>query len=641
MADITILTFVGDWRVIVESRNAGWDQRVLMENTADGTRTLNGTTGNSFDVYGDEQNPWSLRIQHNDGTHGWQDSWLQPGPKVVSTAGSSIWQRIESEDITTSDSDRDFNDLVIRLEKLGMVDQPVKPFAVWPTTMQMMPDGIFEASLGRYFMAVRVRNIWTETWPADAAVGLTNRCRNWLAAGGIVVNDNWSPADQAAVGQEVNAGRVWVGALQPWESQVIYFKVDVTGARIGKHNVEVEVLEPTAEDLDHLNRKAKAQIFVSQTTYDSAQKAFVSTCDRGTMTVAINELFVDYNTFKRAVGKAREIFRGDDDGVDQEPGGGPPSIGRIRCPRAQLELLRQQLRDFLAGKDVDICAIWSALQCCCSRGGFDGQGGDDDDWTGRGGTGLEFFSFPTILDYRIDYHPSFTGQYGPIPFDDPWWKILLIIIAILLSLGSAASAAADLANRSDDVVIGQVTRSVLTEVGNLVDASVVTLNGNRGLTSAIFSYLDAASGEVSTTPVNSLGSIIDTPGTTLSNADIDARIAAYDAAPTDPNALAGVRVFKSGARTGLTFGIMTDVRDMVRNDHDGVTRTFIDQVFIEEDPDNPMDVGNSGDSGSLWIHLDTLRIAALNHAGPTDPPNDHAYGSRIEDVMNEMDIRFA
>jgi hypothetical protein len=113
---------------------------------------------------------------------------------------------------------------------------------------------------------------------------------------------------------------------------------------------------------------------------------------------------------------------------------------------------------------------------------------------------LAFFSFPTLVDYRINYNPAFTGHYGPIPYDDPWWKVVLAIIAILLTIAAIVSAAADLANKSDDALIGTVERAVLNVIhdetdvpttitsamtGN-VDAAIVRLNGNRGLTTRFF-----------------------------------------------------------------------------------------------------------------------------------------------------------
>src|SRR5262249_31645369 len=349
----------------------------------------------------------------------------------------------------------------------------------------------------------------------------------------------------------------------PWESRLIYFKVDVSSGQVGKHNVEVEVLEPVAEDLNHINPKARAPMQVSRTTYDPTTKTFVGSCDRGTITVSIKRLTVDYHTFKRSVGRLRELMQSG--GV----GGGTGSTGTSgsSCSRAELERVRKRLLEFLAGKDVDICGIWRELQCCCSGRGSDGGGGD---WTGQGAGDVAMFAFPTLLDYKIDYSPSITGQYGPIPFDDPWWKLLLAIIAILLTIAAFVSAAADLANHSDDVVIGKVERTILNAFkkqsdiptpitsatpGN-VDVAAIKLNGHRTLTSAIFSYKDAASDEENTTPIVSLNGRIDTTGATLTNAQIDQLFQNLSDNPGDPAAQAAMQVFKSGARSGTTPALL-------------------------------------------------------------------------------------
>lgn len=649
MPVLTELTYAGNWRITIQSRNAGWDQRVAIENSAAGNQTFSGNVGLTFEVKGNNRQPWKLRIQHNDGQSGWQDSWLSQGIEQVQ--GSCIVQVVKSEDITSSSSDLDYDDLVVRLEKIGMIDQPSKPFAVYPATVQMMPDGIFEAGLGRYFMAVRVCNVWTKTWPVNAVVGLTSRCRQWLLTEGIVVTDAWSSEDQAVVNQEVVNGRVRVGALKAWESRLVYFKVDVSGASVGKHNIEVEVLEPGAVDPDHKNRKAVSQIFVSRTIYDGVKKVFVSECDRGTLTAAIRELVVDYNTFKKAMGKSREIFR------SEEGSGTERSASSVqrRCSRAEMELIRRDLRDFLEGKSVDLCAIWRRIQCCCADG-FGGNPLDGENWTGKGGNGLEFFAFPTAIDYNIAYEKGFLGRYGPIPFDDPWWKVLLLIIAILLSLASSASAVSDLANRSDDVVIGQVKRSVFdvykseleipapTDANDpfgdpgSVDAAIVKLNGNRNLTTSIFSYLDAATGEANTSPISILNGFIDTSGKTLSNKDIKAIVDNFIADPSNPAVQDALRLYKSGARTGLTRALITSVVGHLPRKENGHTVYFRNQVYIKEDPANPCVISNSGDSGSLWLQYGSNAIVALNHAGSRE--DNSAYGTRIEDVMKALGIKF-
>lgn len=642
MADLTELSIVGDWRIRVRSKNAGFQQRVQALGTAVGNEQLAGVPGYTRDIYGNGQVPWRLKIQHNDSNTGWQDSWVREaappggGPPPVGT----ITRVIESEDLTTPTSDRDFDDLVVELQKLGMVAQPSRPHAIHPATLTMMPDGVFEATLGRHFMAVTVRNIWTRDWPAGATVGLTARSRQWLLAGGVRVIDGWSAGDQQTFDQQMTAdGRVVVGALPAWETRVVHFKVDVADAAPRKHQVEVDVAEP----LTHINRDARAPMMVTRTTYDATQGVFVSQCDRGRLVAAIRELTVDYNSLKRAVFRARELFGGGGttpSGPGGAGGGAPGGKGRDGCSPAQLEDLRRRLLAFIKGEAIDLCQLLRDLQCCCASGGGrpPGSGDDGGTWGGEAITGLEFIALPSIVDYRVEYSPAFGGQFGPLPFDDPWWKVVLAIIAILLSLGAAASAAADLANKSDDVVIGTVTRTLMDD---LVDAAVAELNGNRALTTAIFSYLDARSGEANTVPLTSLGSHIDTLGSTMSNAEIDAAITAFNSDPADPAAQAGVRVFKSGARTGLTFGRMQRVGPVNRDDNDdGVGDTlFQNQLFIEEDPAFPNGVSNSGDSGALWIHMDTLRVVALNHAGSR--ATNEAMGSRIEDVIARMAIRFA
>ena len=652
MAEITELTFKGDWRITVSSRDAGWQQRVVVSNTADGTRHLNGAPGNSMDVYGNNQASWTLQIEHNDGSHGWQPNWLRSSASISGTHHQVV---VESEDITTSSSDRDYNDLVITLEKFGMVSQPVPPFAIRPETLQEMPEGVFEASLGRYFMAVRVCNIWTAPWPHSAHVGLTDRCRTWLSAAGVQIIDAWAPEDQAAFGQQVVGGKVRVGALPAWESKMIYFKVDVTNAAVRKHQVEVQVFSDSGpENIFLLSPKAKAPIFVSRTSYDAASHSFISECDVGIMTVNIKELTVDHTTFKRAMGNARKLVAGLNGG-DKPPEGKQPEPGRM-CSRRRMVLIRHQLQAFLDGKQVDLCAILRELMCCCAHGGISGDpGGPDDPWTNGKDPGLTFFAWPTVFDYTIEYRPGFQGQYGPIPYEDPWWKVLLLIIAIILSIAAGASSVADLANRSDDVVIGTLARSIMNTLSvapaadppstdpGTIDAAVATLNGNRDLTPAVFSLLDAEGGEFYTaSPINTLGGRVDTPGTTLSNAQIDTIFQNLANNPTDPAAQAAVRAYKTGARSGVGRGVMSSIIPVyTRHDHDGVTRIFVNQIQFRQDTDTTDGMSCSGDSGSLWFQEGTNAVVALNHGGPSDDSGVRGTGSRIEDVINQINIRFA
>jgi hypothetical protein len=648
MADQTQLSFTGDWRITVTGRDASWTQRVTATGTAAGTQILGGNPGAVMDVFGNGQAPWTLSIEHNDGTHGWQPNFVR-GTSAI--AGPQLSWIVESEDDTTASSDRDFNDLVIHLDKLGLVGQPVPPFAILPSTLQAMPEGVFEATLGRYLMAVRVQNIWTLSWPATARVGLSDRCRAWLAAAGVNVIDSWTAKDQEALGQQVVAGRVVVGALGPWETRRIYFKVDVSGAQVRKHQVELQVMtDQGAEDVALINKAARAPISVTRTTYDQARQAFISRCDVGVMTASIKRMAIDLTTFKRAVEIARRIGLGSAGGSTGGGQGGGGGGGMGGCDRRTLELVRSELRAFLDGKEVDLCALWRLVACCCvSQGGGGGKDGGGD-WTGTLDPGLSFFIWPTEVDYAVDYAQPFTGQFGPIPFQDPWWKILLIIIAIILTIAAAVSGGADLVNQSDDAVIGTLTRSVLnaqktqptsnpvaTDPGS-VDAAVVTLNGKRGLTSAMFTVLDAAADEASTTPIQTLGGKIDTPGTILTNAQITAIFQNLADNPSDPAAQDAVRAFKSGARSGTSSGLLTAplVPVWARTEDDGTTLFFLNQLRFHEDA-----TGNAlscpGDSGSLWFQKSSLAVIGLNHGH--DGPD--AFACRIEDVLAAMGIRFA
>jgi hypothetical protein len=284
--------------------------------------------------------------------------------------------------------------------------------------------------------------------------------------------------------------------------------------------------------------------------------------------------------------------------------------------------------------------LWRDLQCCCASGG-----GGDDDWSTHTGTGLEFLSWPTRVDYRVDYTNPFASQFGPVPFDDPFWKVVLIVVAVILTLAAVASAASDLENRGTEVAIGVITGSLLDAPTAMptplpprldrgsVDAAVATLNGSRSLTPNVFSFLDAEPGEANPTPTTTAGRI-DSSGGIVSNAEL---FALLDTAMTDPAAMEALRVYRSSARTGISFGRIDRADGLSpRTDSDGTTRYFLNQLRIVEDGTTP--ANNKGDSGSLWLQVGTDRIVGHHHGGC--PKDNRAMATRIEDVIDAMAIRF-
>jgi hypothetical protein len=619
------LAVQGRWRLTVVEKEAGFDQRFVVAGAAVGDGIYAGVVGTTVEVVGQDDQAWVLTIQHNDGT-GFADSELRETPRV--TNGSAITFRVESEDLP-GQPNPDFNDLVLQADKVGMVDVPFRPYAVRPDILQMMPDGIFESALGTYYMGVRVRNIWTQPLPAGSLLGISALGRAMLAAGGVQVIDSWTTEEQELLGQQLVGTRILLGSLEPWELRTVFFKVDCSGARPRKHAVEFELVEPAMPDPTSPNRRASQTIFVSRTTFNPTTKEYVAECDQGRLAVKLREVAAEFTSLRDAVACARKHRAEHGDPID--------------------ERARQLLKDLLDGKRVDVCELKRLLDCLCA-----GDGGD-----GRDGGGFpcgDILLIPTRLDYRVEFQPPFAGQLGPLPYDDPWWKILLIIIAIVLTIAAGASAVSDLAFGSDDVVIGTLFDSKLEPEADgtfLVDAALCELNGNRDLPSVTppLQLLDAQGGETFTAPVDSLDGAITLSGGTLSNVEIANLIAAFMANPGDPAAIAGVRVFKSGARSGTTHALMTAIAPLNRRDHDGVLRAFSNQVQLvpvpapppgsPPDPEAGQAVSQGGDSGSLWVHRDTRRIVALNHAGAADDSGADGFGTRIEDVIAKMNIRFA
>lgn len=50
---------------------------------------------------------------------------------------------------------------------------------------------------------------------------------------------------------------------------------------------------------------------------------------------------------------------------------------------------------------------------------------------------------PKVLSARLTPTPPYPGQYGDLPFQDPWWKVLLCILAFLLLIAAAIAEAVD------------------------------------------------------------------------------------------------------------------------------------------------------------------------------------------------------
>ncbi len=155
--------------------------------------------------------------------------------------------------------------------------------AVWPATLQVMPEGILDTAFGRFFVGVRIQNAGAQTWPA-AEVHISARGRRILAAAGIAISDGWSSADAAAVGQAAPGEWVPISALAAGANQLVFFKLDVTDAIPGVHTLDLELRDPT---VPATLLRLSAPLSVARTNCHGAQRSFSTICDKGTLTASI------------------------------------------------------------------------------------------------------------------------------------------------------------------------------------------------------------------------------------------------------------------------------------------------------------------------------------------------------------------
>jgi hypothetical protein len=601
------ITFRGRWRLTVVEKRAAFDQRFVISRSDSSDGNYHHSISSPIIV--DGRDGWQIQIQHNDGS-GWDDSLMRLTGKVIS--GTHLRWNIESEDLPDREP-KDWNDLVLRAEKIGpIIEVPIRPYAVVPGSLQMMPDGIFEAALGQYFMGVRITNIWGDTFRPGQSVDITSQSRALLAAQGIQVIDAWTQQELQAFNQELSGSSIKIDALQPFASRIIYFKVDCSAALPHKPAVELICLDPIPmPDPNSADRKASHKIYVTRSYIDPVTHEMVAEAPEGKVKMTLKEAIVD--TISGRKGRKKR----------------PPAVART----PSLEELQSILKELLHGRRVDPCRLRKVLECYCEcKDIFDG---DYDPRKPRDGRFVydPFVIFPTHFTYQVD-RPSFEGTHGPLAFEDPWWKCLLLIIALVLLVAGMISEGADLAYHDEDLIIGTLE----DWQQNDLDVALTRLNDHRTMPSPFLQYLDAQSGEASTIPVEPdaapvLGGEISISGEVMPKTEIQDII--------DFGTRDNKRVFKSGARTGLTIALIDDLVpwSSPRGD-DGTTFSAVPQVHFVRDPDNDMPINKKGDSGSVWIHKNTRKLVALHHSGSSNDSGNSGWGSPMEDIVAQMGIRF-
>ena len=594
------LQFFGHWHLSVTKAIHSWENRFVVQGATSGSGTYPPTVGLDVDVDGAS---WLLNAEHRESNaEPWTSSemMIQTGAERV-----AIRALVGAEDPLPS---RDFEDIQWDAAYLDgtMLEIPYRPYAVRTTDLFEMPDGIFETALGTYYMAVRVVNRWGLPFTDNNVLDITPASRAQLAMRGVTVIDAWSNAELTALGQTQKGTGMVLGPLTPGAARTVYFKVDVSAATPRKHEVEFICRNVTGmADPGHPARRVAKQIFVSRTALDTATGEIVSEVQEGTLRFKLREFAFDRQTARR--GRRRC----------------PPSRRRPQDPAVR-DRLRRTLQDLLDGKAIDPCVIQEILACYCSHG--PGGGGQPDPYHPSDSRFCydPFFAFPTKFSYEVIPRVPFAGQYGPIPFQDPWWKVLLLIIAVILLIAAALSEATDVAYHDEDLVIGHLGNSQQTDV----DAALCVLDTDRG--TSFLQVLDAQSNESNQSFETALDGTITVSSTIMPKAEAMALIS-DPATPT-----AQLQVFKSGAMTGLTHGLMTGFTGTPFTRTSDGTQFNIPQLNIGPDPAFGENVSQPGDSGSIWVHRATGRPVALHHSGADNP--DRATASFLEDVFSALTI---
>lgn len=509
-----MVAYYGRWRVTVTAKDSDWPQRVVITGADAGGGIIPGVVGETRTVDGDD---WDLTIEHDDGS-GWSGN-AAVSPEPMAEAGVRLTQVVRSKDaFHPGDSEPD--DLVLGLEKLGPAFAvTARPFMADAESFTMLADGVFVNVQGLQLMGVTIRNTWGRAWGAgEFALDVSALGRATLAGFGATVVDAWPPRQLAATQQRLHGRAVILPELDPGATHLLFFALDTASVHSGKPDVEF-ILTSTGAAPDPINpmRYARRQVFLAEIGYDPATGVASVRIPEGSLTLRMDAMVVDQRALKEICVDVRDTLLRDP-GFERLLRSAGPRLGR------------------------DECAKLLAAVCRCLCGPGPGAGGGDGGWTricSQYGLWL-----PLRFEYGVEVNGGYEGQFGPLAFQDPWWKVVLLIIAVVAWLvgliASIVAGATGWGNQGDfPRKIGTVGRSDRSTT----DACVIELDGSRP---AIQSVADAISGETNATPIVGLDTVV----------AIDPQMAL----PTLTNAaVMGHLVYKAGSRTGLTHGIISSL----------------------------------------------------------------------------------
>lgn len=238
-----------------------------------------------------------------------------------------------------------------------MITVPNRPFATEPISGLMLPDGIFEASMGKQQLHAHFRNNGAS--PVGASIYVES---------------------VSAPNFQLTARTYAIPGLPGGASRVLSWDVDVSQVPPGEYLVSFIV------DAGSGRTRIIKKFFVTRVSFNPATKTFSAQTPEGLLQVRFIDLMAPKDG--RCCGKRPESRPGQ------------------KTDENFLSQIRTFFRDHTP--EFELCPAGYLLH------------------------DFEMVLTPT---------PSFAGQYGDLPFQDPWWKIVLAIIAALLVIASAIAEA--------------------------------------------------------------------------------------------------------------------------------------------------------------------------------------------------------
>jgi hypothetical protein len=252
------------------------------------------------------------------------------------------------------------------------IDIPNRPFSTETITGLMLPDGIFEAALGKQRINAQFKNT------GGSAINNFTLYVESVSNPAIII----TPATYSvpAIGGNAVTVRSW--------------DIDVSNAPVGSHYVSFIA--------NHASGKKRIikKIFVTRVEFDQATQTFSAATPEGILSVKFKSVVIPANVNCCCSHKKE---------------GREPSQGKTFEMKNLADLLNT------VGRDFKFCPP-----------GY----------------------LPLEIETAVTPTPPFPGQYGDLPFNDPWWKIILCIIALILLIAAAIN---DAVNGTGDVGVSTGT----------------------------------------------------------------------------------------------------------------------------------------------------------------------------------------